>query len=229
MNLQKLPQFFPNVTNLKIYWDYDSIDDNLSFTEEMFAQLGLKKMLKFHVNSNGTNLFPDYTHSTFMDDNLEEVLPNEILESRSASWRAFVNNNCQLQVLNMSGTCIPMELLQIALESLPLLKNLRVRVDGCNYSLANYQPEYTFDEYDEIYIEQQAEKTANLIGDNYDRFEELVLKLENEGGHVVEHLQNNYPNVIIENQTKRTYDEIRCDKLLKVIILCHNSRNRYSV
>jgi hypothetical protein len=247
-DLQKLSNFFPNVTNLQIYWDYYSIN-NLSInlrpirsmqkirkfeisymTEEMFAQLELKQMQEFYLTCYGTDPFPSYTDTVSVNDNFEEVLPNEILESRSASWRAFVNNNCQLKVLDLLDISFPMELLQITLENLPLLKSLRVRVAGYNYSFAKYQPEFDYEEYKEAYGKEQAEKTAKSIGENYDRFEHLILKLEDDGEHVVEHLKKYYPKVKTE---KRTYDEMQSDGLLQitqiteeplkvVILLCHN-------
>jgi hypothetical protein len=68
------------------------------------------------------------------------------------------------------------------------------------------------EEYKEIYIKEQAEKTAKLIGENYDWFEDLVLKLEDDGEHNINHLTRNYSNVRIE---KRTYDEIQRDRSLR--------------
>jgi hypothetical protein len=86
-DLQKLPNSFPNITDLHIYWDYKS--------EQILAKLELKKMLKFHLTSFGVDPFPNYYY--FTDDSLDEApLPSEILETRSACWKAFVNNNCQL-------------------------------------------------------------------------------------------------------------------------------------
>jgi hypothetical protein len=244
-DLRKLPIFFPNVTDLEICWFYDSGDYN-NFTaditpinsmkklrkfetdymnEEMLTQLELKEMQEFNM-SFGVISFPDY--SDLLDDSFDEALPNEILETRSASWRTFVNNNCQLEVLDLDNVSIPLELLQITLENFSLLKSLRVNVNGCNYSSANYQPEFDIEEYKEIYVKEQAEKTANLIGENYDRFEHFLLKLEEDDGeHIISHLKKNYPNVRIE---KRTYDEIQEDKSLrasekslKLVILCHNN------
>jgi hypothetical protein len=243
-DLQKLPKFFPNVTNLEITWDYSSIDNNMSMnlrsinlmqtvrdfsinymTEEMLIQLGLKQMQEFHLTSCRVNPFPSYFDTAFMNQGFVEPLPSEILESRSTSWSTFVNNNCQLKVLDVTGSSIQLELLQITLENLPLLKSLRISVDGCNYSSAQYQPEYTFGQFHEIYVKEQAEKTANLIGEHYDRFEKLELKLQG-GELVVDHLRKNYPNVRIEKQTMRIYGEIQREKLMKVIILCHSSKNR---
>jgi hypothetical protein len=237
-DLQKLPQFFPNVTDLYISWDDDSIDDNSStnlrpinsmqklrnfetnyMTEEMFSQLELKQMEDFRMPYFfGENPFPNYTEAAFMDDTFNEPLPNEILEGRSASWRSFVNNNCQLEVLDLPDIKIHLELLQIALEKLPLLESLRVIVNGCNYSSARYQPEYEhsidldFEDYKKAYVIEQAKKTAKLIGENYDRFDLLVLKLEDDGEHVVNYLKKYYSNVKIEMQS---YDETQEDKSLE--------------
>jgi hypothetical protein len=151
-----------------------------------------------------------------MDDSFDEPLPNEILETRSASWKSFVNNNCQLEVLDMPNIKIPLELVQITLESLPLLKKLRVRVDGCNYSSAQYRPEHEhsidFEDYQEAYDKEQAEKTAKLIEKHYDRFDLLELKLEDDGEHVVNHLEKHYPKVETE---MRSYDETQREKSLE--------------
>jgi hypothetical protein len=248
-DLQKLPHFFPNVTNLEFTWFYDS-EEHYDFpidltpinsmkklrnfktdymSEEMLTRLELKQMQEFRMSLFGVISYPDY--SDILEDSLDEALLNDNLETRSASWKNFVNNNCQLEVLDLSSTCIPMELLQIALESLPLLKSLRVRVDGCNYSSAQNDPEHSidFEEYKEIYVKEQAKKTANLIGDNYNRFEDLVLKLEDDGERVVDHLKKYYPKVRVEN---RTYDEIQRDRSLRaskkplklVILVCSSLR-----
>jgi hypothetical protein len=233
-DLQKLPQFFPNLTDLYISWDYDSIDNNLFMnltpiksmkklrkfettymSEEMFAELELKQMQEFHMTTFWVHPFPNYTEEAFMDDSFDEPLPNEILESRSTSWKSFVNNNCQLQVLDMPNLKIHLELLQITLEKLPLLKSLRACVDGCNYSLAKYQPEYEhsvdFEEYQEAYVKEQAKKTAKLIKKHYDRFDLLVLKLEDDGEHVMDFLKK-YPKVKVE---MRSYDDTQREKSLE--------------
>ncbi len=240
-NFKKLPHFFPNVTNLEIFWFYDSeLFDNFSvdltpinsmskirkfetdyMSEEMLTQLELKEMREF----SGVISYPDY--SDILEESFDEPLPNDNLESRSASWEIFTNNNCQLEVLYLSY--IPMELLQIALESLPLLKSLRACVDGCNYSSAQFQPECTFEEYKEAYVPEQAKKTAKLIGKHYDRFEHLVLKLLQDGNHIINHLKKYHPYVKTE---KRTYDEIQRDRSLQarkkplklVILLCSSLR-----
>jgi hypothetical protein len=225
-DLQKLAQFFPNVTVLHISWNDDLRDNNLSIdlrpinsmgklrkfetnymSEEMFAQLESNQMQEFRMTFQ-VNPFPNYTRAAFMDDSFEEPLPNEILESRSANWKKFVNNNCQLQVLDLPDTKIHLELLRITLEKLPLLKSLRITVDGCNYSLAQYHREYEhsidFEEYQEAYVLEQAKKTAKLIKKHYDRFDLLELKLEDDGEHVVEYLKKFYPKVKIE---MRSYDD----------------------
>jgi hypothetical protein len=243
-DLQKLANFFPNVTDLQIGWennidiDTDNVAINLKpinsmkkirslsidyLTEEMFAQLDLKQMMEFRMDWFGSNPFIIYSDYAFLDEefDVDVALPIEILEGRSTNWRTFINNNCQLEILHMPEARIPMELLQITLENLPLLKNLSMMVDDCNFSLAHYNPsEYTFDEYLEIYVKEQAVKTAKLIGENYDRFEHLHLVLHDRGEHVVKHLVENYPKVKVEKRTSGDWRDksLKDGKPCKIII-----------
>jgi hypothetical protein len=120
-----------------------------------------------------------------------------------------------------------MELLQIALEKLRFLKSLRVRMNGCNYSLVKYQPSYNIEENDEIYIKEQAEKTAKLIGENYERFEHFLLALGPRCWKVLSHREKYYPKVEYCFGEPLNYDEIEYDrefieateKPLKVVVL----------
>jgi hypothetical protein len=117
-----------------------------------------------------------------------------------------------LKALDITESSIPLELLQITLKNFPLLKSLRLKVDGCNFSSADYNPDYSFGEYLNYYEKEQAEKTAQLIGENYDRFEHIMLTLCDGGEHIINYLQKHYPNVRIE---QRTQDEIWNEKSLK--------------
>jgi hypothetical protein len=212
---------------LYISWDDDELSEDLKpinlmqklrkfetdyMSEEMFAQLELNQLQDFRIYSSGVDPLQNY--SDFLDDDFDEALPREILESRSASWKSFVNNNCQLEVLDLPDISISLELLQITLENLPFLKSLRVRVDGCNYSTIKFQPKYDFEEYQVGYVIEQSKKAAKLIGENYDRFEHLLLKLEEDGCFVTEHLEKYYSNVKIE---MRSYDETQREKSLEEI------------
>jgi hypothetical protein len=242
-DLKKLPTLFPNVTDLTIHWEEDELDpDNFYMdlksinsmkklkkfemdylTEAMFAELDLNELQEFRMTLEEASPFTEY--SGFWNEDSDELVPNEILEDRSTNWRTFVNNNRQLVILDMSESTIPVELLQIMLENLSLLKKLRVRVSGCNFSSAKYRPEYTFEDYLELYIKKQAKKTAKLIGENYDRLEHFMLVLYEGGWHIAKYLKKYYPNVRIE---KRAQDDISSSELLRenkkslkvVILLC---------
>ncbi len=92
------------------------------------------------------------------------------------------------------------EQLHIALENLPLLKCLNLKVTGYCFGLIadrpnirKFLPKYKF---------EQLEKVARLVGENYDRFEYLRLGLNQECGKDLigtECLQK-YPNVKIKTQ-----------------------------
>jgi hypothetical protein len=228
-DLKILPTLFPNVTDLTIHREEDELDPDDFYmdlksinsmkklkkfemdylTEEMFAELELNELQEFRMTEDAS---PFTEYSGFWNEFSNELVDNEILEDRSTNWRTFVNNNRQLVILDMSESTFPVELLQITLENLPLLKRLRGGVSGFNFSSAKYRPEYTFEDYLKLYIKKQAKKTAKLIGENYDRLEHFLLILYEGGWHIAKYLKKYYPNVRIE---KRAQYEISNYELLR--------------
>jgi hypothetical protein len=115
---------------------------------------------------------------------------------RMADWLTFIHCRPQLEVLNVPYWELSLEHLQIALENLPLLKRLDFRVVGYSFCLIGDRP-YITENLPEYKLEQ-AEKTARLIGENYDRFENLKLEFAEESGELVTECLKKYPCVKIE-------------------------------
>jgi hypothetical protein len=182
-HLKSLSKFFPNVTDLKITWpnvtftnfprnvDFSSINSmkkirklEIEFaSDEMLAQLELKELREFH-------LFELYSLRDRDDDDLVDPLAN---------WRTFINNNCQLEVLQVSESKTSVEQLHIALENLPLLKSLECTVH--NFDFVPEIPGHSSDEYKK----EQAEKTARLIAEKYDRLERLKLDFSDDDNNFI--------------------------------------------
>jgi hypothetical protein len=205
-HFRSFPKFFPNVTDLKITWpsvtfykfhlqafnvDLKSINSMKKIrkleieltSDEMLTQLKLKELRELHVTEFYS--LRDYDDDDSDDDDLGHPL---------ADWRKFINNNSQLEVLCMSECKMSVEQLQIALENLPLLKSLEFTVYGCNKALLSENPEISAAKYKK----EQAEKTARLIGEKYDRLEHLKLNFEPISGikrMILNFLGKYYPSV----------------------------------
>jgi hypothetical protein len=211
----KLPSFqklFPNVTNLKITWritcgEYDHDKDFFYaflvdlrpmnsmkqirkfemdyMNDTMIGQLDLKQLREFHMSQwvFDFGLGDEYR---FDDDQMD----------RMANWLSFIRSSPQLEVLNVPNWDLSIEHLQIALENLPLLKCLNFKVVGYSFGLIGDRPDIT--EYLPQYKLEQAEKTARLIGENYDRFGNLRLELNRDCGKRVADCLEKYSNVKIE-------------------------------
>jgi hypothetical protein len=193
-DLNLLPKLFPNVTSLKITCKYheDLFDSDLSdlspinsmkmvrkleidhMTDVMLAQLELKEMREFHLKK------------------IASVIDYEVL----ANWRTFINNNSQLDVLHMPECSMSVEQLKITLENLPSLKSLEFTVYGCDTELILTLLSSIVTGYEK----KQAEETARLIGENYERLEHLKLKFEDEdiSACILKYLAMHYPGVKLE-------------------------------
>ncbi len=238
--IAELPINFPNISELIIYFDYASIRNNGNPSIDLSPIKSIKKLSKFHTNYMNNEMFiqldlkklrefemseievaPFIEYSGFWNDDSNELVPIETLESRSTSWKIFNNKNCLLETLEIPDVSLNLELFQITLETLTLLKSLRVRVGGYNYSSADY-PEYTYEGYLDYYKKEQAKKTAKMIGENYDRFEYLQIYCE------VSHPQfeielKKHPNVKTDYRvyddffSMETQEEIK--KMPKIVII----------
>ncbi len=186
-HLKSLSKFFPNVTDLKITWPvviFYEFPNNVDFqpinsmkrirkleiqfaSDEILAQLELKELREFHV-------FEVYSLRYRVDDSDDDDLVNPL-----ANWRTFINNHSQLEVLQISESKTSVEQLQIALENLPLLKNLEFTVH--NFDFVSEIPGHSSDEYKK----EQAEKTARLIAEKYDRLERLKLDFSDDDNNFI--------------------------------------------
>jgi hypothetical protein len=193
-DLTSLPKLFPYITDLKITWkdfyfyrDYPYFVDlqpinsmkmirklEIEYaSDEMLAQLTLKELREFHLKKIAST------------DGEEDEFSLE-------NWTTFINNNCQLEVLHMSECKMSVEQLQVTMENLPLLKSLEFTVYGCDWlfflRILNSAEEYKKD---------QAEKTAKLIGENYDRLEHLKLEFDDDliRTTILNYLESHYRGV----------------------------------
>jgi hypothetical protein len=194
-DFKMFPKFFPNVTNLKIFWALNSEDYIVSemfesrieldlipinsmkqirkfeidfMTEEMFDQLKLDQLQEFHMSWD-------------LDSDLwDEVWDEDLWQMVNWNWRTFINNHSQLKILHIPKCKVNVEQLQFALENLPLLKSLELTVKGYNYEDTSGILEELFDEdFVKQYKTKQALKAAHLIGENYDRLEHFELNFAN--------------------------------------------------
>ncbi len=205
-DLNWLPKFFPNVVDLAITWPeddfYDLTVDPLfvdlkpinsmekirkfemqHMSEEMLAQLEVKGMREFHLGDN----------VSFGDDQEEiEMKSREFWSESLENWKRFLNNNCQLDVLDTFKCYMSAEKLLVTLENLPLLKSLEYTVNVCDCSLSSEK--ITSSEHFEEYATDLAEKIARLIGEKYDRLEHLkfhsAYKFQ---GAIENYLEKHYP------------------------------------
>jgi hypothetical protein len=188
-NLKSISKFFPNVTDLKVTWkDHENDFINWNFFEifEMDLQPinSMKQIRKFEI---------DYVSEVMISrielNQLQEFRVSRCtnfvgfvrnithLEFVNLNWKAFIDQNSQLEYLRMPMCFIGVEQLQIALENLPSLKSLEVRLSGCNFGFATDFAKLSDEEFKEQYKKEQAERAAQLIGENYDRLEHLKLDL----------------------------------------------------
>jgi hypothetical protein len=121
----------------------------------------------------------------------------------NSMWLTFTEKHSQLRILHIPSCFLSVALLQITLEYLPLLESLEVRVRGFNYGFL-----YDFADLSDLksldrYKKERAEKAANLIGENYDRFEHLKLDFAY-GSSLIK--------TIIENHLKKYYPGVKLYK-----------------
>jgi hypothetical protein len=196
-DLASLPKLFPCVTDLKFTWpsvnppepipfEYFCVDlppmkmvrklDFAYASNEMLAQLEVKGLREFHLN----RMLPT------VDDEVYEPGFVDHLDD----WTKFINNHSQLEVLHVTYP-LNIEVLHIALKNLPLLKSLEFAVGG--YEFIPDDPEFFPDEYKK----DEAEETAQLIGEKYGRLEHLKLKIYDEliNTTILNYLEKHYPGV----------------------------------
>jgi hypothetical protein len=147
-NLNSLSKLFPCVTDLKMTWPIDSFDEQWPddylvvdllpinsmkmirkiemnwMSLEILAQLELKELREFHVTEIVSN----------QDDDLDD-------DDRLVSWRKFIDNHSQLEVLHMPKCKMSVEELQCTLENLSVLKSLEFNVYGCDRALFFENPD----------------------------------------------------------------------------------------
>jgi hypothetical protein len=96
---------------------------------------------------------------------------------------------------------ISVEQLQITLENLPLLESLEVIVDDFNYGFVADFSKLSDEELKTQYEKEQAERAAQLIGENYDRFEHLKIHLDdcnmNIGPIMLNYLEKHHPGITL--------------------------------
>ncbi len=192
-----LPRFFPNVTDLKITGFYfglylQSINsmkikklEMECMSKEMLTQLELKQLQELHVTQ-----LANFLH--------QPQNPND-LETVNLEWTIFIDNHSQLKILHLPQCHITVEQLQIALENLPLLESLEVIVSGFNYGFVDNYTKLSDEEFKKQYMKEQAERTAQLIGENYDRFAHWKLQFEycdkNIEPIILDYLEKHFPDV----------------------------------
>jgi hypothetical protein len=132
----------------------------------MFDQLKLDQLQELHITEES--------------DFCREVWDQDLLQMVNWNWRTFINNHSQLKFLHILDCHLNVEQLQFALENLPLLKSLEVTVKGENYERFPDKLEELFNnKFVARYKKKQALKTAQLIGENYDRLKHLELNFAN--------------------------------------------------
>ncbi len=182
-----LPKFFPCVTDLKIIWKLrksDLFHRDSFWAEELDLQPinSIKQIKKLEIEYLSKQMLSHLDLKQLQEFRVEtsknfvvRAWNNNELETVNLNWRTFVNNHSQLEVLHVPYCSISVEQLQIALENLPLLKSLEVRVSGYNYGFATDIAQLSDEEFVARYEKEQAERAAQLIGENYDRLENLQL------------------------------------------------------
>jgi hypothetical protein len=186
-DLKSFPKFFPNITDLKINNDYFSVDLNPinSMTkirkleidyieEEMLTALDLKQMRELVISKSGSFILPTI-------------------------WKTFFINHCQLEFFHLTDFTVPIQLVSVSLENLPLLKSLELTVD-CFIGIDD-PAELCRQELLSRHRKEQSEKAAKLIGENYDHFEHLKLDLREEPSIeriVLYSLEKYYPGVKLQ-------------------------------
>jgi hypothetical protein len=181
-----LPKIFPSVTHLKIH------------SSNIFLHLwpinSMTKIRKLEI---------DYMSELILVE-LELKEMRELIISRSdplihlASWRTFFKVNCQLETFHMPRCVMPIEYLLVTLENLPLLRSLELTVDG--FMAIEVPAGLCRVEFLARYKKEQVEKTAKLIGENYDSFEHLKLIFCAAWVNriVLEFLEKYYPDVKLQ-------------------------------
>jgi hypothetical protein len=147
-------------------------------TEEMLAQLGL-----------GLKELREFQMKEIISTNDEESDDEVWLDG----WKTFIDNHNTLEVLQVLDARLSVQQLQFMLETMPVLKSLEFGVYGCDMALVPKYPEYSAEEYKK----DQAEKTAKLIGENYDRFKHLKLDFDDGDIYawVLNYLESHYRGV----------------------------------
>jgi hypothetical protein len=204
VELKTLSKLFPNVTDLKITWDCAE-DESVKFSccldfkedlqpinsmkqirklemdymnEEKLAQLDLKQLQELHVTGW-----------------VNDVWNNSDLEF----WSTFISNHSQLSVLHRPYCSLNVEKLQITLENLPLLKSLELGVKDFNFGFLTDRTKFSDEKFLAQYKKEQVERAAQLIGENYDRFDHLKLYFPEESCGIetdmLDHLKKYYPGV----------------------------------
>jgi hypothetical protein len=206
-DLKSLPKLFPNVTDLKITWSWSGA---WIFTYQMDLQPinSMKQIRKFEIvnTTEGENVFTQLNLKQLQElrvgiskNFVRQAWSGVDLETVNLIWRTFTSNHSQLKILHIPQCHISVEELQIALENLPLLESLEVGVKGFNYGFATDFAKLSDEEFKEQYEKEQAERAAELIGENYDRFEYLQLRFgpfyHNIELIMLEYLTKHHPNV----------------------------------
>jgi hypothetical protein len=153
-------------------------------SEEKLVQLKLYELQELIISEQ----------CTFIVYNL--VMNQTTFWNRLHNWRTFTTNHSRLEVLHMRKSKVSIELLQITLENLPLLKSLELTVARYNFAFI----ERFNNNYLAQYKKEQMEKVAKLFGENYGRFKHLLVRILTtvDGKHMANYLKKNYPNVQIE-------------------------------
>jgi hypothetical protein len=129
-------------------------------TEEMFGQLKLHQLQELRV----------IEESFFKIEESDDVN----LETVNLNWGSFILNHAQLKIVHMPLCRISVEQFQMMLENLPLLKKLELVVRGFNFGFfTDFHDDFSDEEYKDLYKMHQAERTALLLGEIYDRLEYL--------------------------------------------------------
>jgi hypothetical protein len=210
-DLKSLPNLFPSVTDLKINWKFP---ENNFYRQESFWALRLdlqpinsmKQIRKFEIEylskemlaQLDLNQLQEFRKGTSNETSfVARARNNNELETVNLKWRTFIDRHNQLEILVLPYCHISVEQLQIALENLPLLKNLRLRVGGYNYGFATDIAQLSDKEFVTRYEKEQAERAAQLIAENYDRLENLHLNFVSETTEksiMSDYLKSQYPS-----------------------------------
>jgi hypothetical protein len=211
-DLQPISKFFPNATHLKITWEktFGIYHHDRDFFQTLFVYLqpinSMRQIRKFEIDYMKDTMFSQLDlkqlqefHVTDWPQDWWRLWTSRFDEARMVDWLTFIQNNPQLEVLDLPNWDSSIEHLQIVLENLSLLKRLNFKIMGYCFVVIGGRPDGT------QHLLDLTERTAQLIGENYDRFEDLQLKfIKGCGWRVTECLQK-YPGVKIETSGGTMY------------------------